>query len=151
MKNDIPVSAKAQKMSATSEQSEVPKIKEPVPISQNKEEFKPVYDFAVNEETGKVEKNDTGEKRHKLQCIDCPEPWKSVPAKEFELYPTIQEAVDFIQGKALPNNVKGWLYKEVFSPEKIKSEELKRQEPTILPIGARKNDIMKLAILSLIS
>jgi hypothetical protein len=151
IKNDTPISARAQKMSATSEQSEVPKIKEPTPVSQNKQEFRPVYDFAVDEKTGKIEKKDTGEKKHKLQCIDCPEPWKSISAKEFELYPTIQEAVDFIQGKALPNNVKGWLYKEVFSPEKLKSEEFKKQEPTILPTGSRRNDIMKLAILSLVS
>ena len=74
---------------------------------------------------------------------------KEILPKNFENYPEIAEAMSFLAGEELSRNYNAWMYKDIFVPEEIKSDTRKRQTPTILPTGSRKDYIMKIAMLAL--
>lgn len=125
-----------------------PKIRDIKPLTKNPEDFRPVFDYVTDEE-GKESRVDTGQKEHKQKCRGCPEPGVKVPVSQFPQFPMIEEAFNFVTGKDMGNNIKAWMYQDVFQPKKEEIATPRSFEPTILPTGAsRFEKILRLSMMS---
>ena len=127
---------------------EKPKIRDIKPLTQTFEDFRSVFEFVVDEETGQETKVNTGKKEHKQRCRGCPDPWIKVKPEQFGDFLTIEAAYKFTKDEDPGNNIKAWMFKEVYQPKKEESERPKTFEPTILPMGAsRFEQILRLSMM----
>lgn len=78
-----------------------PQVRPVKPVTRTKEDYRETLE---------------GEKIHKQKCFGAPEPGVKVKPEEFDNYPLIKAAVAFIEGRALPERTRAWLYQDVYSP-----------------------------------
>lgn len=124
---------------------ESPKIREIKPLTKTPEDFRPIFEVQVDE-GGNESRVDTGEKEHKQKCRGCPNPWVKVKLEEFGTYPTIENAYKFIEHEQLGNNVRAWMFQDIYQPKEEKTDKPKTFEPTILPTGSSRFEyILKLS------
>jgi len=125
---------------------ENPKIREIKPLTKTPEDFRPIYNWIIDEKTKTEKKVDSGKKEHKQKCKGCPDPWVKVKPEQFSEFPVIEEAYKFIKGDKLNENTKAWLFQNIYQPKEEKIDKQKSFEPTILPIGSsRFEQILKLS------
>jgi hypothetical protein len=123
-----------------------PRIKDPKPISQREDAFRPLYSLEQDEK-GEMVKKPTGEVVHKQKCKGCPEPWVKVRPQNFGEFPPIETAIQFLKGEELPRNSEAWRFEEVFEGEEPDKPQW-RAGPTILPTGSsRFEQIIRLSLL----
>lgn len=128
---------------------EPPRIRDIKPLTKSPDDFRPVYEWTTDEQTGEEKKINTQQKEHKQKCKGCPDPWVKVKPDDFGEYIVIENAYKFINGEELDGNLKAWNFQEIYSPKKEEIERPKIQEPTILPLASNRFErILKLYLIS---
>lgn len=127
---------------------EPPKIRELKPITKGIEDFRTIYEWVTDEETGKERKIDTKQKEHKQKCKGCPDPWVKIKPEEFGEYLIVENAYKFAKGEEMDTNFKAWKFQEIYQPKKEEVDKRMIQTPTILPMASSRFErILKLSMM----